>query len=152
MDLLLWRHADAQDSDEASGDLARALSPRGEKQAARIAAWLDRQLPQGTRIICSPALRCEQTVRPLGRKYKLRAEIGPDGSVEDLLQMAQWPQSRGAVLIVGHQPTLGRVVSQLTSLAPEGGIRKGSLWWLRSRERDGVLQTIVVTVQTPEML
>ncbi|MDP3137155.1 MAG: histidine phosphatase family protein [Burkholderiaceae bacterium] len=152
MDLLLWRHADAQDKDEGSDDLARPLSPRGEKQAARMAAWLDRQLPQGTRIVCSPALRCEQTVRTLGRKYKLRAEIGPDGSVDDLLQMAQWPQSKGAVLVVGHQPALGDVVSQLTGLSPEGGIRKGGLWWLRCREREGVLQTIVVTVQTPEML
>lgn len=152
MDLLLWRHADAQDKDEGSSDLVRPLSPRGEKQAARMAAWLDRQLPQGTRIVCSPALRCEQTLRPLGRKYKLRAEIGPDGTVDELLQMAQWPQSRAAVLIVGHQPTLGGVVGRLTGLAPEGGIRKGSLWWLRCRERGGALQTVVVTVQTPEML
>ena len=55
MDLILWRHAEAQDEDESGDDLKRSLTARGEKQAARMAAWLDRHLPEGTRILCSPA-------------------------------------------------------------------------------------------------
>jgi phosphohistidine phosphatase len=35
---------------------------------------------------------------------------------------------------------------------PECPVRKGAVWWVRSREREGVLQTVVVTVQTPELL
>jgi phosphohistidine phosphatase len=31
-------------------------------------------------------------------------------------------------------------------------VKKGALWWLRYRERDGETQTVVVTVQTPELL
>jgi phosphohistidine phosphatase len=42
MDLILWRHAEAQDESENGDDLQRSLTSRGEKQAARIAAWLDR--------------------------------------------------------------------------------------------------------------
>jgi phosphohistidine phosphatase len=31
-------------------------------------------------------------------------------------------------------------------------VRKGAVWWLRSRLRDGVRQTVVVTVQNPDLL
>jgi phosphohistidine phosphatase len=153
MDLILWRHAEALEAVEGGSDMERELTPRGEKQAARMAAWLDRQLPEGVRVLCSPARRTEQTVKALNRKYKLRAELSPDGSAEDLLTLVGWPRTRLPVLVVGHQPTLGQTLAKLLGL-PEGElpVRKGAVWWLRSRERDGVLQTVVVTVQTPEIL
>ena len=78
MDLIFWRHAEAEDWTEGCDDMQRSLTGRGEKQAKRMAAWLDRQLPEGTRIVCSPARRCEQTALALGRKYKLRSELAPD--------------------------------------------------------------------------
>ena len=157
MDLILWRHAEAEDleeTDEGCGaDLSRRLTPKGERQALRMAAWLDRQLPEGVRVFCSPAVRTEQTVIALGRKYKAREELRPDGSVDELLQLVQWPEARQPALIVGHQPTLGRVVARLLDWREEDcSIRKGAVWWLRQRERDGQLQTVIVTVQTPELL
>ena len=57
------------------------------------------------------------------------------------------------MLVVGHQPTLGQAAAQLLGLArSEVSIRKGSLWWLRHRVRDGQPQTVLMTVQTPELL
>ncbi len=151
MDLILWRHAEAEDAAEGQDDLKRALTARGEKQAARVAAWLDRQLPEGTRILCSPALRCEQTVLALGRKYKLRNELAPDGTAKGLLDAAQWPNAKQPVLIVGHQPLLGDVIARLMLLKHGTcAVRKGSAWWLRTRERDGDEQTVVVAVQSPD--
>lgn len=151
MDLILWRHAEAEEDFELGGDLARRLTAKGEKQAARMGAWLDRQLPDGARIFASPAVRTEQTVVALGRKYRLKDELAPDGTPEQLLQLVQWPDAKGAVLVVGHQPTLGRVIAQLLGMGEiECTVRKGALWWLRRRERLGVPQTLVVTVQTPE--
>ena len=118
-----------------------------------MAAWLDRQLPEGTRILCSPAIRTEQTVLALGRKYKLHDELQPGASPEQLLQLAGWPNGKAPVLIVGHQPTLGETISRLLGMAEhECSVKKGTIWWLRSRERDGQLQTVVVTVQTAELL
>ncbi|KAF1019023.1 MAG: Phosphohistidine phosphatase SixA [Paracidovorax wautersii] len=154
MDLILWRHAEAQDAAElVIEDEQRALTPRGEKQASRMAAWLDRQLPEGVRVLCSPAVRTEQTAQALDRKYKLRAELLPDGSVQDLLDLVQWPVSRVPVLVVGHQPTLGRAVAQLLKLSePECSVRKGSVWWLRHRMRGDEPQIVLLTVQTPELL
>jgi len=153
MDLILWRHADAEDGDDGIVDMDRVLTPRGVKQAARVAGWLDRQLPEGTRILSSPARRCEQTVLALGRKYKVRPELAPDMSSDQLLEAAQWPNAKTAVLIVGHQPTLGETIARLLPFEHLAcPVRKGMVWWLRTRERDGHQQTVVAAVQSPEML
>ena len=154
MDLLLWRHAEAYDlSQEQPDDMRRPLTPRGHKQAQRMAKWLDQHLPDGVRILCSPALRCESTVAALGRKYKLLQEIGPEGNAQALLEHAQWPDARTPVLVVGHQPTLGFVAAQLLG-SPEHSfsVRKGSVWWLRHRVRMDTQSTLIHCVQSPDML
>jgi len=153
MDLIFWRHAEAFDALEGQDDLSRTLTPKGEKQAVRMSQWLDRQLPEGIRVMSSPAVRCEQTVKALGRKVKYKSELLPNASLDDLLITAGWPDSKMSVLIVGHQPVLGRAVAYLLGL-PDGecSVRKGAVWWLRSRVRDDDTQTIVVSVQTPELL
>ena len=153
MDLILWRHAEAQEALDGGDDLQRPLTARGEKQAARMAGWLDRQLPEGTRIWVSPARRTEQTALALARKYKLRPELAPGCTVAQLLEVAQWPHAKSAVLIVGHQPVLGQAIAQLLGLgADECAVRKGAVWWLRTRERDAHSQTVIVSVQSPEVL
>jgi phosphohistidine phosphatase len=153
MDLILWRHAEAEDERDGLEDLERRLTPRGEKQAARVAGWLDGQVPVGARVLCSPALRCQQTALALGRKFKLRAELAPGAQPQELLEVAQWPSSKAPVVVVGHQPVLGETLAKLLRL-PDGNcaIRKGAVWWLRTRERDGQEQTVVWAVQSPETL
>ena len=157
MDLILWRHAEAEDGlvDETQIplDLNRSLTQRGEKQALRMAAWLDRQLPEGARIWVSPARRCEQTALALGRKYKVRTELAPDAKAERLLELVQWPAHKYPVLVIGHQPVLGQTIAQLLGMnETECAVKKGALWWLRNRERHGQSQTVIVTVQSPELL
>jgi phosphohistidine phosphatase len=151
MDLILWRHAEAEEKREDLPDLQRALTKKGEKQAAKVAAWLDRELPHGAVVLCSPAVRCEQTVRALDRKYQLRDALQPGATAADVLKEADWPSARQPVLIVGHQPVLGQVIAQLLRI--EGGectIRKAGAWWLRRRDDETGEQTIVWAVQSPE--
>ena len=157
MDLILWRHAEAEEVLPTDLDaqlyLARKLTPRGEKQAARMAEWLDWQLPGSARIVVSPARRCEQTALALGRKFKVRAELSPWATPAQLLEVVQWPLCKIPVLVIGHQPTLGQVIAQLLGFQEsECALKKGALWWLRTRERAGEPQTVVVTVQSPELL
>lgn len=157
MDLILWRHAEAEDLLPGDGqsciDMDRSLTQRGEKQAARMAAWIDRQLPEGARIFVSPARRCEQTALALGRRYKVRAELSPAATPAQLLELVQWPTSKYPILVIGHQPVLGQVIAQLLGLKEaECAVKKGALWWLRTRDRDGHSQTVLVTVQSPELL
>lgn len=160
MDLILWRHAEAAECPGAlpgsPQDLERVLTPRGEKQAARVAVWLDRQLPEGARILVSPARRCEQTALALGRKYKIRQEVSPAAPGQgllELLELIQWPHGKSPVLVIGHQPVLGQIVSQLLGLEDSDCvIRKGAVWWLRNRDREGTDQTVVISVQSPDAL
>ena len=156
MDLILWRHAEAEEGSETLADVDRCLTPRGAKQAQRMAQWLDRHLPEGTRVLTSPARRTAQTVQALqalGRKFKLRPELAPGCTPAQLLAATDWPHSKVHVLVVGHQPVLGQTIAQLLGLVePELAVRKGAVWWLRHRERDGVGQTVLVSVQAPELL
>jgi phosphohistidine phosphatase len=153
MDLILWRHAEAFDLTPGGEDLERALTPKGEKQAQRVAAWLDRQLPEGARIVVSPALRCEQTALALGRKFKKSRELLPEATPQALLDLVRWPDYKGTALVVGHQPTLGHTIAQLLQL-PEAdcAVKKGAVWWLRHRLREQGPQTVIVTVQSPDLL
>jgi phosphohistidine phosphatase len=153
MDLILWRHAEAHEAAPGEDDMSRSLTPRGERQAIRMAQWLERQLPEGTRILCSPAKRTEQTVMALGRKYKLSSAITPQGTADMLLTAAQWPTSKHTVLVIGHQPILGEAISIVLGFQkPECSVKKGAVWWLRSRLRQEGDQSVLVTVQTPDML
>lgn len=153
MDLILWRHAQAIDLELVGDDMMRTLTPKGEKQAARMAAWLDRQLPDGTKVLASPALRTEQTAKALGRKFKTSAALAPLATVQELLDVVQWPHDKSTVLVVGHQPTLGYTIARLMGLSDsECAVKKGAVWWLRYREREAIHKTVVVTVQSPDFL
>lgn len=153
MDLILWRHAEAIEPEAGQSDMTRPLTRRGEKQAVKMAAWLDRQMPDTTRIWVSPSRRTEQTAAALERKFKITDALTPQATVEQLLELAQWPLGHGCVLMIGHQPTLGQTLAQVLGLsAGECAVKKGAVWWVRHRERDTGTETVVVTVQTPEFL
>jgi len=150
MDLILWRHAEAQDS---SPDMSRELSLKGKKQAEKIAAFLHQHLPPDARVLVSPATRTRQTVAAYTDLYTLVPSIAPGTSAHAVLQAARWPNDDGTVLVVGHQPTLGAVAAQLLGSAePSLSIKKGSLWWFTRRSRDDFAQTTLRLVITPDFL
>lgn len=114
MDLILWRHAQAEDlplddevllAQRAAGepievhidfhaDLARRLTSKGERQAERMAAWLNQRLSESTRVLVSPAQRTQQTAQALQRPFKTVATIDPQASVDDLLAAARSAPAR----------------------------------------------------------
>ena len=137
MDLILWRHADAE---PGMPDAARRLTPKGERQAEKVGAWLDRHLPDDTTILVSPAVRAQQTALGLGRKFRTVDAIAPGASATAVLAAAGWPGGRGSVLVVGHQPALGEAAARL--LAGEEAywaVKKGAFWWLSQRDHDAAV-------------
>jgi phosphohistidine phosphatase len=152
MDLILWRHAEAHEAREGQDDLERALTPKGERQAQRMAQWLNQRLPEGARILASPAVRTQQTAQALERRFRTADALAPDTTPQALLEAVRWPVARDPVLVVGHQPVLGLVLSQLLFGSPQLSlaVRKGGVWWLRTRQRDGAMQLLVLAVQSPE--
>ena len=129
MDLILWRHAEAE---AGSPDSARKLTEHGREQARRIAAWLKLRLPGNCEILVSPAARAQQTASALGVAFVTTPAVGTDAAAEDVIAAVDWPARSGAILIVGHQPTLGRLAAILLSgTQSDWDIRKGALWWFR---------------------
>ena len=150
MDLILWRHAEAEDG---ANDLARELTPEGEKQAARVAQWLLQRLPPDFVLVASPARRAQQTAQALGVPVRTANEIAPGAAVSAIVEAAGWPDTKGTVVLVGHQPDLGQAVAFLVG-ASRGSvsIKKGALWWLSDRARDEGAQVVVRAVISPDLL
>ena len=134
MDLILWRHADAHPGE---ADLERALTGKGRRQAASMAVWLEKHLPDSAKILASPAVRSVETASALGRKFKIIPELAPGAQVAGILAATGWPDSRQPVVIIGHQPALGRLASLLLfGVEQDLSIRKGAAWWLTNRSRE----------------
>ena len=141
MELILWRHADAEDR---VPDEARALTAKGEKQAKRVAKWLKQRLPEQARVLASPAKRAQQTARALTAKFETRRELGTIAGPQAILEAAGWPHAGGTVVVVGHQPTLGQAAAlALTGRAAQWSLKKGALWWLESRGDESVTRAVI---------
>ena len=146
MELILWRHAEAEDG---SPDSARKLTEHGREQALRIAVWLKPRLPGNCEILVSPAARAQQTASALGAAFVTTPAVGTDAAAEGVIAAVDWPARSGSVLIVGHQPTLGRVAAVLLSGAEsDWDIGKGALWWLSLTSGGIALRAVI----DPELL
>ncbi|QGZ61852.1 SixA phosphatase family protein [Paraburkholderia acidisoli] len=158
MQLILWRHAEAEDI--AASDLARQLTTRGRKQAQNVARWLRARLPDDAVILASPAARTMQTAEALTDQYRVVRELAPDASVDAVLTAAGWPEGIApAVVVVGHQPTLGEVAAHLLDAGtdkaarPRGwAVKKAGVLWIASRERLGDDHAVLHAAITPELV
>ncbi|CAH1200459.1 Phosphohistidine phosphatase, SixA [Candidatus Nitrotoga sp. BS] len=150
MDLILWRHADAEDG---VPDNARKLTAKGDKQAQQVGRWLKSHLPEGARILVSPAKRAQQTASALGLAFETTSELGTGASVESVMAAAGWPDAKGAVLVIGHQPTLGRIAAVLlTGAEADLSVKKGGVWWFSTRVQGGEMEITLRAVMSPEFL
>ncbi len=153
MDLILWRHAEAEEASAKLPDAKRRLTARGEKQARQMAQWLQERMPKKVRILVSPAQRTQMTAHALGLPFEVEPKIGIGADVADLLGAAAWPDHGGAVLVVGHQPTLGRVAALLLGgEEADWTIKKGGLWWFSNRTREGESQTVLRAATNPDLI
>lgn len=142
MNLILWRHADAEDG---VPDERRALTHKGHRQAARMAGWLRERLPDATTVLVSPAVRAQQTAAALAEadprlRSRLATEpgVGTAATPEGVLAAAGWPGGQETVVVVGHQPTLGAVAARLLAgVRLEWSVRKGAIIWIEHRDRAG---------------
>ena len=137
MELILWRHADAEDG---ADDMARRLTSKGRKQAAAMAEWLHSHLPEHYTLVASPAVRAQQTAEALGARIVTDKALAPGASASAIIKVAE--KHKGLVLIVGHQPDLGAAAARLVAnAAAEWSIEKGAIWWLAGGRIRAVVST-----------
>ena len=149
MDLIVWRHAEAE---EGAPDLERKLTAKGRKQAERVAQWLLQRLPARFAVIASPAARAQQTAEALGVPVKTDKTLAPGATPAAIVKACGWPDGKGAAVIVGHQPDLGRALAELLGARGGFSIKKGGLWWISNRVRDEKDQVVVRATVSPDLL
>ena len=125
LNLVVLRHAPAQERDPARwpDDAQRPLTGAGRRDARRVAAGMRSLEVTPSRIATSPAARCLATAR-------ITAEVLADGARPPRVE--PWPElafsasaagvlerlrrervTTGTVVLVGHEPMLGRLVGLL---------------------------------------
>jgi phosphohistidine phosphatase len=153
MDLILWRHADAEDASASLSDSDRSLTGKGVKQAARMAKWLKKRLPADAVVLASPAKRARQTARALTPDFEVVEDIGTSASAAGVLRRCGWPKAGRTLVVVGHQPTLGEVAALLmTGIQRQWSLEKGAIIWLTARERGAIPQVRLHAAISPDFL
>ncbi len=150
MELILWRHADAEDG---IPDFERKLTAKGVKQAAHMAKWLRARIAKDALVLVSPAKRAQQTAHALTDDFKTVPEIGLAASAADVLRVAGWPGLDATVVIVGHQPTLGEAAALLlTGEQEQWNLKKGAVVWVAHRADETPARTQLRAAISPDLL
>jgi phosphohistidine phosphatase len=121
-ELYFLRHADAGDPEGWRGDDAqRPLSPKGVRQAERVAAFLGGIGFAPDAILSSPKLRATQTAESvaavLSGDVTVDERLAGGFTVEGLRTLLDTVEHRDGVrrvLLVGHDPDFSSVVSTLS--------------------------------------
>lgn len=130
MRLYLVRHGKAEKKSPTGRDEDRPLQPRGERQSRWLGETLSR-LSGGDRpalIVSSPAVRAHQTAQLvreiLGAEMRLDPVLQLGSHAEDVLvwlgDLATRPEPpHGALMLIGHNPTMEILLSTLIPEIPE---------------------------------
>ncbi len=118
-ELILLRHAHAEQAAPGQADLARPLAPEGLAVAAAAGRWLAEQGLVPDRALCSPSRRTRET---------LEAVLGKIGYVDQRLEAGIYEATPGALaaladghreaerlLLVGHNPGLEQLAALMHS-------------------------------------
>lgn len=125
MEIYLIRHADAIDADAGMTDAERPLSEDGiekmQKGAKGLRNILKGNFPPLDAILTSPLRRSVETALIIAREVNDNEEIvecpplGGEFSWGDLLPFLTGYPKMGRVVLVGHEPAMGKLAGWLLS-------------------------------------
>lgn len=109
--LYLLRHAKSSWDAPELADIDRPLAGRGRRDADAMAAYLEEQHIVPDLVLCSPARRARQTLKPL-RRWLPEDRIVIDealyaASADDLLRVVrEIDDGRTSALLIAHEPAI----------------------------------------------
>ena len=125
--LYLLRHAKSSWDAPELADIDRPLAARGRRDAEAIATYLHEQAIVPALVLCSPARRARQTLKPL-KRWLTESQI----VIEDALYAASADRLLGSV----HE--IEDAVSSALLIAHEPGIREVALLLARKGDEDAL--------------
>jgi phosphohistidine phosphatase SixA len=115
-EIVLLRHAHAENTAPGSTDSERALSTRGVAEARAAGQWLRERAAVPTRVLCSPATRAQQTLRnALG---EIDVQIEPriyQATAGELDALIDEHADSQRLMLVGHNPGFETFVALLAT-------------------------------------
>lgn len=155
MQIILWRHAEAEDGTD---DLARRLTKKGQQQAKAAAKWLAPRLPENVEIWTSEAARSQETAMFLHDNFTVYPALNPACAPAQILQLWRTAGRGKNLVIVGHQPWIGQICAYfLSGYISENplhywSVKKGMFWWLEVDAEDLNISAKTLAVLGPQML
>jgi phosphohistidine phosphatase len=120
MDLFILRHGEAgQRVSAGRGDFQRSLTAAGQKEVSDIARSLKDLGTKFDVVITSPLKRAHQTASIVAKTFKIEkkmedwTELSPEGNRIDLYNKLSKLKQQSSVLVVGHEPYLSEMVSEI---------------------------------------
>lgn len=116
--LIRHAHAYAVGQRQIVSDGERMLTPRGERQAARLGALFEKLGIMPIRILCSPLRRAHQTAEIIASRLhcpavlELHAPLALPADAAAALALVEAARHQD-VLVVGHQPHMGSLLCEL---------------------------------------
>jgi phosphohistidine phosphatase len=161
VELYLIRHADALPLGEqgVTDDAERPLSTKGAKQAAEVAAGLQRRGVKLDLLLTSPLVRARQTAEaltrqgaPLVTELQTCEELAP-GTKRKKLARALLATAKDVVGLVGHQPDLGEFAGWLLGDSKaQVEFAKAGVAYIRCKEMPRKGGGALLWLVTPEWL
>ena len=115
-ELILLRHAHAERAMPDRNDAARELSARGVAEAKAAGKWLRKHSALPARVLCSPAVRAQQTLEhalgDVGARLEARIYEATAGELDALID--ENADAR-RLLLVGHNPGFETLVALLAT-------------------------------------
>jgi len=146
MDIVLMRHGRAVERGRQEGpDEQRPLTTEGIKRLRRALPGMCQVVQRIDRVVTSPLLRSRQTAEVIADGYSVQLTeldaLAPGG---DPQVITRWlaKQHDEVLLLVGHEPDLGRLASWYLTGSRESflAMRKGAICQIHFAARPGPAQ------------
>lgn len=133
--VFLLRHAVAAPHTSPARDAERPLTPEGRAKMKKAVRGLKKIQPAFSVIFTSPLKRARQTAEIVAQAYAAKAklkplpDLAPGGAPKKVEETLRAQPAGGDVLLVGHQPDLGRLLSLLVFNNPDAHfpLKKGGM-------------------------
>ena len=162
MDLFILRHGEAgQRLSTGRGDFQRSLTTAGQKEVSDIAKSLKELGTKFDVVITSPLKRAHQTAAIVAKTLKIEKkmqdwdELSPEGNRIDLYNKLSHLKQQSLVLVVGHEPYLSQMVSEIIFDGNDGGriaLKKSGLARIRIISSAPKFQGELRWLLTPKLL
>ncbi len=132
MILYIMRHAEAVEAGDALCDEWRFLTENGRRSVERISKQIGEYGRKPRLIISSPLVRAVQTAQIAAvnacRKNRVTVSglLAPGGDMDELITLLKGYADAKRVMVVGHEPQLGALVSALLRRSGAISLKKAS--------------------------